>query len=108
MILQDTQPPARLELPGRRHASEAQARGKLTGLLIEASSFRGWNSVGALIEHLTFVYHHHRKIDRLAVVTNDTVLKIAPRIAQAVVHPEIKVFTSGERRALAWLQTGAS
>jgi hypothetical protein len=30
-------------------------RGKLTGLLIEAASFPGWESFGALIEHLRFV-----------------------------------------------------
>jgi hypothetical protein len=30
-------------------------KGKLTGLLIEAPSFPGWDSFGALIEHLKFV-----------------------------------------------------
>ena len=80
-------------------------KGKLTGLLIEAASFPGWDSFGALIEHLKFVHDHHRNIDRVAIVTGDAFLKIAPTIAQHFAHPEIRVFASGERvKALEWLQ----
>jgi stage II sporulation SpoAA-like protein len=80
-------------------------KGKLTGLLIEAASFPGWDSFGALIEHLKFVHDHHRNIDRVAVVTDAAFLKIAPTIAQHFAHPEIRVFASGERMtALEWLQ----
>jgi SpoIIAA-like len=82
-------------------------KGKLTGLLIEAPSFPGWDSFGALIDHMKFVYDHHRKIDRVAAVTDNAFLKIAPKIAEHFAHPEIKVFGSGEKdRALAWLKTG--
>ena len=45
-------------------------KGKLTGLLIQAPAFPGWDSFGALIEHLKFVYDHHRNIDRVAAVTD--------------------------------------
>ncbi len=82
-----------------------QERGKLTGLLLEAPSFPGWDSFGALIQHLKFLRDHHRRIDRVAVVTDSQFLKIGPRIAAHFVHPEIRVFASGERaQALAWLQ----
>lgn len=87
------------------HISE---HGKLTGLLIEAKAFPGWESFGALIEHLKFVHDHHRSIDRVAAVTDDTLLKIAPRIAQHFAHPEFRVFPIDQKdRALAWLQGGA-
>ena len=80
-------------------------KGKLTGLLIEAASFPGWDSLGTIIEHLKFVYGHHRNIDRVAVVTDATFFKIAPTIAQHFAHPEIRVFAGGERvKALEWLQ----
>jgi hypothetical protein len=82
--------------------------GKLTGLLIEVASFPGWESFGALIEHLKFIRDHHRSIDRVAAVTNNTFLKVAPKIAQHFAHPEIKVFQTDEKdKALAWLQGGA-
>ena len=80
--------------------------GKLTGLLIDARSFPGWDSFGGLIQHMKFVRDHHRNIDRVAAVTDSTFLKIVPRIAEHFAHPEIRVFASGEReKALDWLQT---
>lgn len=79
--------------------------GKLTGLLIEAPSFPGWESFGALVGHIKFVRDHHRKIDRVAAVTDSKILTIAPKIAEHFAHPEFGVFKSGERaRALTWLQ----
>ena len=62
--------------------------GKLTGLLIDAPSFPGWESFGALIEHMKFVRDHHRKIDRVAAVTDSKILTIAPKIAEHFAHPE--------------------
>jgi len=79
--------------------------GHLTGLLIETPSFPGWDSLGALTEHLRFVRDHHRNIKRVAVVTDSRVLTIGPRIAEHFAHPEFKTFKSGQRAdALAWLQ----
>jgi hypothetical protein len=78
--------------------------GKLTGLLVEAPSFPGWKSFDALTGHIRFIRDHQRKIDRVAAVTDSTILAIAPKIAELIAHPEFKVFKSGEREsALAWL-----
>jgi hypothetical protein len=82
-------------------------KGMLSGLLIDAPSFPGWESFAALIEHLKFVQDHHRKIRRVAAITDSSFLKFAPQIAAHFAHPEIKVFGSGERaRAMAWLESG--
>ena len=79
--------------------------GKLTGLLINAPSFPRWENVSALIEHIRFVRDHHRKIDRVAAITDSRILAIGPKIAEHFAHPEFKVFRSGEKAsALAWLQ----
>ena len=79
--------------------------GKLNGLLIEASGFPGWTNFDAFIDHLKFVKDHHRKIERVAIVTDDGVLRLAPRIAEHFAHPAFKVFGSSDAdRAFAWLQ----
>jgi hypothetical protein len=79
--------------------------GKLTGLLLEAPSFPGWDSWSALTEHMRFIRDHHRKIERVAAVTDSTILALAPKIAEHFAHPEFRVFRSGERaNALAWLK----
>jgi hypothetical protein len=84
-------------------------KGKLNGLLIEAPSFPGWDSFAGLIEHFRFVRDHHRDIERVAAVTDDDFLKIAPRIAAHFAHPEIRVFPGSEKgQALAWLEGSVS
>jgi hypothetical protein len=79
--------------------------GKLSGVLIDAPSFPGWESFGALIEHLKFIENHQRKIDRIAVVTESEILKIVPAIAAHFAHPEFRIFRRGEKDvALAWVK----
>ena len=74
----------------------------MAGLLIEAPSFPGWDSFGALVQHFRFVRDHHRSIKRVAAVTDSGFLKVMPRIAEHFAHPEIRVFDGAEKaRALA-------
>jgi len=81
--------------------------GKLKGVLIDAPAFDGWNSFGALIEHLKFVRDHQRQVERVAAVTDSAFLRIAPKIAEHFARPEIRVFGRNEMsQALHWLETG--
>ena len=83
------------------------AQGELAGILISAERFPGWDSVEALLAHFNFVTSHHRKIRRVAVVTDGAFLKMMPRIAGVFVRPEIRSFDLHEKnKALAWLETG--
>jgi hypothetical protein len=83
------------------------ANGKLVGVMIDAKSFPGWDSFGALVSHLKFVADHHRQIERIAAVTDSGFLKIVPRIASHFVQASIRHFDFSEKdRALAWLETG--
>ena len=75
--------------------------------MIDAKSFPGWDSFGALVSHLKFVADHHRQIERIAAVTDSAFLKIVPRIASHFVQASIRHFDFNEKdRALAWLETG--
>jgi len=83
------------------------SRGSLTGLMINMQSFRGWRNVAAFVAHMKFVAGHHRKIDRIAAMTNSSFLKIIPGIAGHILHPEIRSFGSSQKeQALSWLATG--
>ena len=78
--------------------------GRLAGLLIDAPSFPGWESFAALVEHIRFVRDHHRKIGRVAAVSDSTFLNVAPRIARHFAQPDIRTFASHEKaQALEWL-----
>ncbi len=84
-----------------------EANGKLTGLMIVAKAFPGWDSFGALVSHLKFVRDHHRRVERVAAVTDSEFLKIMPHIAQHFVSAQIRQFPSVQKtEALAWLEAG--
>ena len=82
-----------------------EKHGGLRGLMVEAPSFPGWSDFGALVSHMKFVRGHHRKIARIAAVSDDGVMKIAPQIAGHFVQAELRYFDSSKRdAALAWLK----
>jgi SpoIIAA-like len=83
------------------------SNGKLTGLMICAKAFPVWDSFGALVSHIKFVKDHHRKIERIAAVTDSEFLKIMPHIAKYFVSADVRQFASDQRtEALAWLEAG--
>ena len=84
-----------------------EQNGKLNGLMIEALSFPGWENFAALLSHLRFVRDHHRKIERIAIVTDSALLAAAPKIASHFVSAKLRTFEPAARaEALAWLEGG--
>ena len=85
-----------------------EQRGELQGLVIDAPSFPGWENFAALLSHVRFVRDHHRRIRRIAVVSDSTVLAVGPRIASHFVNAEVRTFGTVDRAAaIAWLEGGA-
>ena len=81
--------------------------GALDGLVIEAPSFPGWENFAGLISHLRFVRDHHRRIRRVAVVSDSALLTAGPKIAGHFVAAELRTFSSaGRAAALAWIAAG--
>ena len=84
-----------------------ESNGDLAGVMICTESFPGRESFAALASHLKFVADHHRKVKRVAVVTNSDFLKTIPRIADHFVLAEVKHFAFDEKaKALAWIEAG--
>jgi hypothetical protein len=78
---------------------------KLTGLMICINSFPGWESFAAFAAHLSFVASHHRRIERIAVVTDRSFLKTVPRVAGLFVLAKLKHFDAAAKdAAFAWLE----
>ncbi len=66
--------------------------GDLKGIIIYTKSFPGWRSFSSLITHLKFVREHHRKVTRIAFVTDSPIGNLAEHIANHFVGAEIKSF----------------
>ncbi|WP_323844535.1 STAS/SEC14 domain-containing protein [Microbulbifer magnicolonia] len=78
--------------------------GRLSGLLINAEHFPGWESFVALVSHCRFVRDHHKHIRKIAVVSDHRLLGVMPRLVDHFVSAEVRPFSTGEyQRALDWL-----
>ena len=78
--------------------------GDLKGLIIYTESFPGWDSFKAMHSHLTFVKEHHRKIPRIAFVTDSVISNLAETIATHFVSADIKAFHYREMdKARSWI-----
>jgi hypothetical protein len=79
-----------------RHIEE---HGDLAGLIIEVTSFPGWESLGAMASHFRFVRDHHKHVKRIGVVTDSPMGSVAEHLASHFVAAEIKHFPAGELEA---------
>jgi hypothetical protein len=76
-----------------------EATGALAGLIVEISAFPGWESLGAMAAHFRFVRDHHKRIGKVAVVTDSALGSVAEHLASHFVSAEIRHFSAGELEA---------
>lgn len=78
--------------------------GGLKGLMLEASSFPGWDDFSALTSHIRFVKDHQAKIQKVAIVSDAQLFAAVPKIASRFLSAEVRRFSAAERdAALLWL-----
>lgn len=81
-----------------------ERHGNLLGLMIYTGSFPGWEDFSALLSHLRFVRDHHRKIKKVAIVTDWKIASVLPVIGDHFVSAELKHFGFGHYgEAMKWL-----
>jgi len=66
--------------------------GKLHGVMIHTKDFPGWDSFAAMLTHLKFVRDHHRKVERVAMVTDSPLGDFAEVVSGHFVAAEVKHF----------------
>lgn len=80
--------------------------GALTGIIISADPFPGWEDFGALVSHLKFVRGAQQDVSRVAVVTDNSVLTLIPKVVDHFISAEVRHFDSSQRdEAMAWLRS---
>ena len=83
-----------------------EKEGKLNGLIIQVESFPGWEDFAGLISHLKFVREHHKKIEKVAAVTDGKIVSIMPQIVDHFVNAKVKCFPyESYNEALSWVQS---
>ncbi|HWO14130.1 MAG TPA: STAS/SEC14 domain-containing protein [Polyangiaceae bacterium] len=74
-----------------------EQEGKLEGVVVIAEHFPGWDDLSAFGSHLRFVREHHRKVRRVALVTNDWLAWAVPRFARLFTNAEVRTFALEQR-----------
>ena len=83
-----------------------EKEGKLKGLIIQVKSFPGWEDFAGLISHLQFVREHHKKIEKVAAVTDGRIISIMPKIVDHFVNAKVKYFPyENIDEAIEWVQS---
>ena len=86
-----------------------EKQGQLTGIIVDAPKFPGWDSFGAMAAHIRFVREHHKKVRKIAIVTDAALGNVAEKFASHFVAATIKRFQAGETKAAeAWILGKAS
>jgi hypothetical protein len=83
-----------------------EQHGKLNGLVLHATEFPGWKSLGGLIQHFKFIKEHHKKVKRIAVASDGAVMTLLPQLGTHFVEAEIKSFNFADLdSAVLWAST---
>ena len=81
-----------------------EQEGKLNGIIIYTKDFPGWNSFAGFLTHMEFIKEHHKKIKKLAFVTDSYVGDMAEKIGSHFVSAEVKNFDyDALREAKEWI-----
>jgi len=78
---------------------QIEKTGGLAGLIVEVSAFPGWDSLGALAAHFRFVRDHHKRVRKVAIVTDAPIGSVAEKLAAHFVAAQIKHFPAGQAGA---------
>jgi hypothetical protein len=82
--------------------------GGLGGLVIEVPAFPGWEDFGAMVAHFRFVRDHHKRIGKVALVTDSALGSVAEQLASHFVSAQIRHFPAGGlESAMDWVKDRA-
>ncbi len=101
-------PPDKLKADDFRHIapqvdSIISRHGRIR-LLIDASTFNGWENLAALENHAGFVKSHQQKVDRIAVIVAHDWQHWLVGAVRVFLHSEIRSYDKGhESEALQWV-----
>ncbi|MGO9382066.1 MAG: STAS/SEC14 domain-containing protein [Mycobacterium sp.] len=85
-----------------------EADGDLAGVIVNAPSFPGWDSFGAMVTHFRFVRDHQKHVKKVAVVTDSHIGDVAEHLGSHFLSAKIQHFPAAQiEQARQWIIDGA-
>ena len=86
---------------------QIEATGDLAGLIINAPAFPGWDSFGTMVTPFRFVRDHHKRVKKVALVTDSHIGDVAERLASHFVSAKVRHFPGQQlEQARQWIING--
>jgi len=76
-----------------------ETKGGLAGIVLDVKAFPGWENLGALAAHFKFVREHHKKVKKIAIVTDAKIGMLGEKLAAHFVAATIRHFPAGQVQA---------
>jgi hypothetical protein len=87
---------------------QIEANGDLAGVILNVSSFPGWDSFGSMVTHFRFVRDHQKHVKKIAVVTDSHLGDVAEHLTSHFVSAEVRHFPAGQvEQARQWILGGS-
>lgn len=97
---------ADVDAAGSEINSYLNTQSRLDGLIIHTESFPGWQSFAAFCSYLLFNGDHHKKIKKIAIVTDSSTGTLGDSLASHFIRSRIRYFPySSLGDALIWTST---
>lgn len=106
LVLEPTGSLSRSDLDrlGERFDQVVKETGRAPNLVVHAASFPSWADLGALARHLRFIRRNHKRVGRVAFVSDARALDRASAFARRLVSAELRHFPESQLSdALAWV-----
>ena len=107
LVLKPQGPLSKEDFGGLSTAVDAflASHASLRGVLVHTRGFPGWEDFGGFTAHMHFFREHHKKVERVAVVTDSPVAGVAESLGKHFTSADVKHFPfSEDAKALAWLK----
>ena len=69
-----------------------EKEGRINGIILYSKDFPGWDSFGGFLKHIKFIKGHHKKLARVAIVTDSKLINAGEHIVQHFVSAEVEKF----------------
>jgi len=110
LVVKPTGPLSKGDFSGLTAAADSYLsdHAKLHGVMIQAKGFPGWENFGGFAAHMHFVRDHHRKVERVAIVTDSPVAGVAESLGKHFTSAEVRHFSfPDDKKAMDWLMTAS-
>jgi len=75
-------------------------------LLVDATDFKGWDSLSAFERHIRFVKEHQKQVERIAIVAGHDWQRWVMSAVKMFVHPEVRIYDKfNEAEGRKWLMS---